>query len=167
MDCIFVLSNDYSTIKFNNMSTNKVQLHRVIAAPPEKVFRAFTEPDAMASWLPPYGFVAKVHSMDVKEGGTYKMSFINFTTGNAHSFGGEYLEIKPNELIKYTDRFDDPNLPGEMITTIQLKAVLCGTELIATQEGIPSAIPTEMCYLGWQDSLEKLKKLVEPNIPDA
>jgi uncharacterized protein YndB with AHSA1/START domain len=167
MDCIFVLSNDYSTIRFNNMSTNKVQLHRVIAAPPEKVFRAFTEPDAMASWLPPYGFVAKVHSMDVKEGGTYKMSFINFTTGNAHSFGGEYLEIKPNELIKYTDRFDDPNLPGEMITTIQLKAVLCGTELIATQEGIPSAIPTEMCYLGWQDSLEKLKKLVEPNIPDA
>jgi uncharacterized protein YndB with AHSA1/START domain len=149
------------------MSTNKVQLHRVLAAPPEKVFRAFTNPDAMASWLPPYGFIAKVHSMDLKEGGNYKMSFINFTTGNAHSFGGEYLEIKPNELIKYTDRFDDPNLPGEMITTIQFKAVLCGTELIATQEGIPFAIPTEMCYLGWQESLDKLKRLVEPNIPDA
>jgi uncharacterized protein YndB with AHSA1/START domain len=149
------------------MSTNKVQLHRVLAAPPEKVFRAFTEPDAMASWLPPYGFIAKVHNMDMKVGGTYKMSFINFTTGNSQSFGGEYLEIKPNELIKYTDRFDDPNLPGEMITTIQLKAVSCGTELIATQEGIPSVIPEEMCYLGWQDSLEKLKKLVEPTIPDA
>lgn len=149
------------------MSINKVQLHRVIAAPPQKVFRAFTEPDAMASWLPPYGFVAKVHSMDVKEGGSYKMSFINFTTGNGHSFGGTYLEIKTNELIKYTDKFDDPNLPGEMITTIQLKAVSCGTELIAIQEGIPSVIPTEMCYLGWQDSLDKLKKLVEPNIPDA
>ena len=149
------------------MSINKVQLHRVIAAPPQKVFRAFTEPDAMASWLPPYGFVAKVHSMDVKEGGSYKMSFINFTTGNGHSFGGTYLEIKPNELIKYTDKFDDPNLPGEMITTIQLKAVSCGTELITIQEGIPSVIPTEMCYLGWQDSLDKLKKLVEPNIPDA
>jgi uncharacterized protein YndB with AHSA1/START domain len=149
------------------MPTNKVQLYRVIAAPPEKIFRAFTEPEAMASWLPPYGFVAKVHRMDVKKGGTYRMSFINFTTGNAHSFGGEYLEIKPNELIKYTDRFDDPNLPGEMITTIQLKKVSCGTELIATQEGIPAIIPTEMCYLGWQDSLEKLKKLVEPDIPDA
>lgn len=149
------------------MSNNKVQLHRVIAAPVEKVFRAFTEPDALASWLPPYGFIAKVHNMDVKEGGTYKMSFINFTTGNGHSFGGEYLEIKPNELIKYTDRFDNPNLPGEMITTIQLKTVLCGTELTATQEGIPAAIPTEMCYLGWQESLDKLKRLVEPNIPDA
>jgi uncharacterized protein YndB with AHSA1/START domain len=149
------------------MPTNKVQLYRVIAAPPEKIFRAFTEPEAMASWLPPYGFVAKVHRMDVKKGGTYRMSFINFTTGNAHSFGGEYLEIKPNELIKYTDRFDDPNLPGEMITTIPLKKVSCGTELIATQEGIPAIIPTEMCYLGWQDSLEKLKKLVEPDIPDA
>jgi uncharacterized protein YndB with AHSA1/START domain len=149
------------------MSTNKVQLHRVFTAAPEKVFRAFTEPDAMASWLPPYGFIAKIHSMDVKEGGSYKMSFINFTTGNGQSFGGEYLEIKPNELIKYTDRFDDPNLPGEMITTIQLKAVSCGTELIATQEGIPAVIPVEMCYLGWQESLEKLKKLVEPNIPDA
>lgn len=148
------------------MSTNKVQLHRVLAAPPENVFRAFTEPDAMASWLPPYGFIAKVHSMEVKKGGSYKMSFINFTTGNAHSFGGEYLEIITNELIRYTDRFDDPNLPGEMITTIKLKTVSCGTELLATQEGIPSAIPEEMCYLGWQESLDKLKRLVEPNIPD-
>lgn len=149
------------------MSTNKVNLHRVFTASPEKVFRAFTEPDALASWLPPYGFTAKVHSMDVKEGGSYKMSFTNFTTGNAHTFGGDYLEIKPNELIKYTDRFDNPELPGEMITTIQLKAVSCGTELIATQEGIPAGIPAEMCYLGWQDSLDKLKRLVEPNIPDA
>ena len=149
------------------MSTNKVNLHRVFTASPEKVFRAFTEPDALASWLPPYGFTAKVHSMDVKEGGSYKMSFTNFTTGNAHTFGGDYLEIKPNQLIKYTDRFDNPELPGEMITTIQLKAVSCGTELIATQEGIPAGIPAEMCYLGWQDSLDKLKRLVEPNIPDA
>ena len=149
------------------MSTNNVKLHRVFAAPPEKVFRAFTDADAYASWLPPYGFVAKVHERNVKEGGVYKMSFINFSTGNGHSFGGEFLEIKPNELIKYSDRFDDPNLPGEMITTIKLRAVSCGTELIATQEGIPSAIPEEMCYLGWQESLEKLKKLVEPNIPDA
>jgi uncharacterized protein YndB with AHSA1/START domain len=149
------------------MSTNNVKLHRVLTAPPEKVFRAFTDADAYASWLPPYGFVAKVHEMNVKEGGVYKMSFINFSTGNGHSFGGEFLEIKPNELIKYSDRFDDPNLPGEMITTIKLRAVSCGTELTATQEGIPSAIPVEMCYLGWQESLEKLKKLVEPNIPDA
>jgi uncharacterized protein YndB with AHSA1/START domain len=149
------------------MSTNKVQLHRVFAAPPEKVFKAFTDADAMASWLPPYGFIAKVHAMDVRVGGTYKMSFTNFTTGNGHSFGGEYLEVVPNELIKYTDKFDDPNLPGEMVTTVTLKAVSCGTELFVTQVGIPAAIPAEMCYLGWQESLEKLKKLVEPNIPDA
>lgn len=149
------------------MSTNKVQLHRVLAAPPEKVFKAFTDADAMASWLPPYGFVAKVHALNAKVGGSYKMSFINFTTGNGHSFGGEYLELVPNELIKYTDRFDDPNLPGEMITTVTLKKVTCGTELVIAQEGLPSVIPIEMCYLGWQESLEKLKKLVEPNIPDA
>ncbi|SFQ54324.1 SRPBCC family protein [Parafilimonas terrae] len=149
------------------MSTYNVRLHRILAAPPEKVFRAFTDADAFASWLPPYGFVAKVHEMNVKTGGVYKMSFINFSTGNGHSFGGEYIEIIPNELLKYTDKFDDPNLPGEMITTIKLRAVLCGTELIATQEGIPSAIPAEMCYLGWQESLDKLKRLVEPNIPDA
>jgi uncharacterized protein YndB with AHSA1/START domain len=149
------------------MKNNKVTLHRVFTASPEKVYKAFTDADAMASWLPPYGFVCKVHSMDAQVGGKYKMSFINFGTGSSHSFGGEYLEIKPNEFLKYTDEFDDPNLPGQMITTIELKSVLCGTELIATQEGIPDAIPTEMCYLGWQESLEKLKKLVEPNIPDA
>ena len=149
------------------MANNTVNLHRVFTAPVEKVFKAFVNADAMASWLPPYGFVCKVHSMDAKVGGSYKMTFTNFTTGNSHSFGGEYLEILPNELLKYTDKFDDPNLPGQMITTIQLKPVLCGTELIATQEGIPDLIPTEMCYLGWQESLDKLKRLVEPNIPDA
>jgi uncharacterized protein YndB with AHSA1/START domain len=148
------------------MTNNKVTLHRVFTANPEKVFKAFTDADAMASWLPPYGFVCKVHSMDVQIGGKYKMSFTNFGTGSSHSFGGEYLEIKPNELLKYTDEFDDPNLPGQMITTIALRKVICGTEIIATQEGIPDAIPAEMCYLGWQESLEKLKKLVEPNIPD-
>lgn len=146
---------------------NIVKLHRVFSAPVEKVFKAFTNSDAMASWIPPYGFVCKVHSMDFKIGGTYKMTFTNFTTGSEHSFGGEYLEIIPNEKLKYTDQFDNPNLPGQMITTIELKKVLCGTELFATQEGIPDAIPTEMCYLGWQESLDKLKRLVEPNIPDA
>jgi uncharacterized protein YndB with AHSA1/START domain len=149
------------------MANNIVKLHRVFAAPVEKVFKAFTDADAMASWLPPYGFVCKVHSMDLKIGGKYKMTFTNFTTGNGHSFGGEYLEIIPNELLKYTDQFDDPNLPGQMITTIVLKRVICGTELFATQEGISDTIPTEMCYLGWQESLDKLKHLVEPNIPDA
>ncbi len=149
------------------MTTNKVTLHRVLAASPEKVFRAFSEPDAQASWLPPYGFVCKVHHFDFKLNGTFKMSFINFTTGNGHSFGGEYLEIKPNELLRYTDKFDDPNLPGEMTVTVKFRKVLCGTELDIVQEGIPDAIPTEMCYLGWQESLEKLKKLVEPVIPDA
>jgi uncharacterized protein YndB with AHSA1/START domain len=148
------------------MTNNHVKLHRVFAAPLEKVFKAFADPDAMASWLPPYGFVCKVHNMDFKIGGTYKMTFTNFTTGNGHSFGGEYLEIIPNELLKYSDQFDDPNLPGQMITTIEFKKVLCGAELFATQEGIPDAIPTEMCYLGWQESLDKLKRLVEPNIPD-
>jgi uncharacterized protein YndB with AHSA1/START domain len=147
--------------------TNLVKLHRVFTAPVEKVFKAFTDADAMASWLPPYGFVCKVHSMDFKIGGTYKMTFTNFATGGGQSFGGEYLEIVPNEKLRYTDKFDDPNLPGEMITTIELKRVSCGTELFATQEGIPDIIPTEMCYLGWQESLEKLKRLVEPNIPDA
>lgn len=149
------------------MSNNKVTLHRVFTSPVEKVFKAFTDADAIASGLPPYGFVCKVHHMDVQIGGKYKMSFTNFGTGSSHSFGGEYLEITPNKFLKYTDEFDDPNLPGQIITTIELKSVLCGTELIATQEGIPEAIPTEMCYLGWQESLEKLKKLVEPNIPDA
>jgi uncharacterized protein YndB with AHSA1/START domain len=149
------------------MTNNKVTLHRVFTAPVEKVYKAFIDADAMASWLPPYGFVCKVHNMDIQIGGKYNMSFTNFGTGSSHSFGGEYLEIVPNELLKYTDVFDDPNLPGQMITTIIFRQVLCGTEITATQEGIPLAIPTEMCYLGWQESLEKLKKLVEPNIPDA
>jgi uncharacterized protein YndB with AHSA1/START domain len=149
------------------MATNTVKLHRVFAAPVEKVFKAFTDPDAMAFWLPPYGFLCKVHSMDVKIGGAYQMSFTNFSTGNGHSFSGEYLEIIPNERLKYSDQFDDPHLPGQMITTIEFRRVLCGTELFATQEGIPDAIPAEMCYLGWQESFEKLKHLVEPNIPDA
>lgn len=149
------------------MPTSTVTLHRVFAAPIEKVFKAFANADAMASWLPPYGFTCKVHSMDFKVGGTYKMSFTNFTTGSSHSFGGEYLEIKPNEFLKYTDQFDDPNLPGQMITTITFKKVLCGTEITATQSGIPEVIPVEMCYLGWQESMDKLKRLVEPNIPDA
>jgi uncharacterized protein YndB with AHSA1/START domain len=149
------------------MENNKVTLHRVLTTSPEKVFKAFSNEDAFAAWLPPYGFTAKVHHLDFNVGGTYRMSFTNFTTGNGHSFGGEFLEIKPNELIKYTDRFDDPNLPGEMTTTVRLKKVSCGTELNIVQEGIPVAIPVEMCYLGWQDSLEKLKKLVEPEIPDA
>lgn len=149
------------------MATNSVKLHRVFAAPVEKVYKAFTDADAMAFWLPPYGFVCKVHSMDFKVGGSYKMSFVNFSTGNGHSFGGEYLEIIPNEILKYSDQFDDPNMPGQMITTIQLKPVVCGTELIATQDGIPEQIPVELCYLGWQESMEKLKRLVETNIPDA
>ena len=148
------------------MSNNSVTLHRVFTAPPEKVYRAFTDPTAIASWLPPYGFLCVVHSMDVKVGGGYKMSFTNFTTGNSHSFGGKYVEIKPNELLKYTDVFDDPNLPGEMLTTITFKKVSVGTEITATQLNIPSVIPADACYLGWQESLDKLKRLVEPNIPD-
>lgn len=149
------------------MSNNSVKLHRVLKAAPEKVFRAFTEPNALSFWLPPYGFLCVVHQIDVREGGSYKMSFINFSTGNGHSFGGDFLEIKPNEFIKHTDKFDDPNLPGEMITSIWLRKVSCGAELEILQEGIPSVIPPEMCYLGWQESLEKLAKLVEPEIPDA
>jgi uncharacterized protein YndB with AHSA1/START domain len=149
------------------MSTNSVSLHRVLKASPEKVYRAFTDANAMASWLPPYGFLCVVHSMEAKVGGTYKMSFTNFTTGNNHSFGGKYLELKPNEFLQYTDVFDDPNLPGEMITSVWLTKVIGGTELKVTQEGIPSVIPTEMCYLGWQESLEKLKNLVEPEINEG
>jgi len=148
------------------MANNSVTLHRVIKTTPEKVYRAFTDPTAMASWLPPYGFVCKVHSMEAKVGGTYKMSFTNFSTGSSHSFGGKYLELKPNEFLKYTDKFDDPNLPGEMITSVWIKNVLGVTDLKVTQEGIPEAIPAEMCYLGWQESLDKLIKLVEPQIPD-
>ncbi|HLK29936.1 MAG TPA: SRPBCC family protein [Puia sp.] len=149
------------------MSNNTVTLHRVIKASPEKVFRAFTEASALACWLPPYGFLCTVHSIDPRVGGTYKMSFTNFSTGNGHSFGGKFLEIKQNEFIKHTDKFDDPNLPGEMITSVTIKKVICGTELEVVQEGIPAMIPVEMCYLGWQESLEKLIKLVEPEIPDA
>ncbi len=147
--------------------TNSVTLHKVLKATPEKVYRAFTEPDAIASWLPPYGFVCSVQHMDVKVGGMYKMTFTNFTTGSKQSFGGKYITLKQGELIQYSDKFDDPNPPGEMKTTISLKKVMVGTDITIVQEGIPAAIPAEMCYLGWQDSLEKLTKLVEPEIPDA
>ena len=148
------------------MSTNSVTLHRVLRAPPERVYKAFLDPDAMAKWLPPNGFTGKVHSMDARVGGTYKMSFTNFGTGKSDSFGGEYLELVPNERIRHTDRFDDPNLPGEMQTTITLKKVSCGTELNVVQEGVPEVIPAEGCYVGWQESLILLAKLVEPEIPD-
>ena len=154
------------TKKTEPASTSTIRLHRVLRAPPDRVYRAFLDPDAMAKWLPPNGFTCKVHHMDAKVGGTYKMSFTNFTTGKSHSFGGTYLELKPNECIRYTDKFDDPSLPGEMVTTITLKKVSCGTEVTIVQEGIPSAIPAEMCYLGWQESLNQLAKLVEPEIPD-
>ena len=145
---------------------NTVKLHRVIAASPEKIYRAFTDADAMAQWLPPYGFTAKVISMDARVGGSFRMSFTNFTSGNSHSFGGDYVEMIPNERLVYTDKFDDPNLPGEMRVTVGLKAVICGTEMTVVQEGIPDMIPVEMCYLGWQESLEKLGKLVTPEIND-
>ncbi len=146
--------------------SNSVQLHRVLRAAPEKVYRAFLDPDAMAKWLPPNGFTGKVHQIEAKVGGTYRMSFTNFTTGHSHAFGGTYLELVPNERIRYTDKFEDPNLPGEMHTTISLRAVSCGTELNVRQDGLPAVIPTEMCYLGWQESLTQLAKLVEPEIPD-
>ena len=149
------------------MTNNSVSLHRVIKASPEKVFRAFADPVAHSTWLPPYGFICTIQQMDFKVGGKFKMTFINFSTGNGHSFGGEYLEIKANEYIKYSDKFDDPNLPGEMTTSIWLNKVSVGTELKVVQEGIPDVIPAEMCYLGWQETLEKLIKLVEPDIPDA
>ena len=147
-------------------NTNTVRLHRVLRAKPERVYRAFLDADAMAKWLPPNGFTGKVHQLDAKVGGTYKMSFTNFSTGKSHSFGGKYLELKPNEFLRYTDMFDDANLPGEMITSVWIKKVSVGTDLKITQEGIPEMIPTEMCYLGWQESIEKLTKLVEPEIPD-
>jgi uncharacterized protein YndB with AHSA1/START domain len=149
------------------MSTNTVRLHRVLKAPTERIYRAFLDPGAMAKWLPPHGFTGKVHHLDAKVGGTYSMSFTNFSTGHSHSFGGEYLELVPNERIRHTDRFDDPNLPGEMVTTVSLKQVSVGTELNVVQEGIPEAIPTEACYLGWQESLTLLGQLVEAEIPDA
>ena len=148
------------------MATNTIRLHRVLRATPERIYRAFLDPDAMAKWLPPDGFTGKVHEMDAKVGGRHKMSFTNFTTGKSHSFGGTYVELKPNELIRYTDKFDDPNLPGEMQVTVRLKKVLCGTELSVVQEGVPNVIPAEMCYLGWQESLILLAKLVEAEIPD-
>jgi uncharacterized protein YndB with AHSA1/START domain len=148
------------------MATNSIQLHRVLKAPPEKVYRAFLTPEAMAKWLPPHGFTCTVHHLEAKVGGTHKMSFTNFTTGHSHSFGGTYLELKLNELLRYTDKFDDPNLPGEMQVTVKLKKVSCGTELNITQEGIPAVIPTEACYLGWQESLLLLAQLVEPEIPN-
>ena len=148
------------------MATGTVRLHRVLRAAPERVYRAFLEPDAMAKWLPPYGFTCQVHQMDAKVGGTYRMSFRNFGSGNSHSFGGEYLELVPFEKIRYTDQFDDPNLPGTMQTIVSLTQVSCGTEVSIVQEGIPEVIPAEMCYLGWQESLMQLAKLVEPQIPD-
>ena len=148
------------------MPTNAVRLHRVLRATPEKVYRAFLNADALARWLPPNGFTAKVHHLDAKVGGTFKMSFTNFTTGNGHSFGGTYLELVPHQRLCYTDKFDDPNLPGEMRVTVILKKVSCGTELNIAQEGVPDVIPLELCYLGWQDSLTHLASLVEPEIPD-
>ena len=145
---------------------NTVRLHRVLATKPEKVFRAFLDADAMAKWLPPYGFTCKVHHMEAKIGGTFKMTFTNFGTGNGHSFGGEYRELVPNQRLRYSDKFDDPNMPGEMETTVSLAPVSCGTEVTIVQQGIPEAIPVEMCYLGWQESLAQLMTLVEPKIPD-
>jgi uncharacterized protein YndB with AHSA1/START domain len=147
------------------MSTNTIRLHRVLRATPERVYRAFLDPDAMSKWLPPNGFTGKVHHLEAKVGGTYKMSFTNFTTGHSHSFGGAFLELVPHERIRHTDRFDDPNLPGEMRTTISLKQVSCGTELTIVQDGIPEVIPPEACYLGWQESLALLAQLVEAEVP--
>ena len=146
------------------MATGTVRLHRVLKTKPEKVYRAFLDAAALAKWLPPYGFVCKVHHMDAKVGGAFRMSFENFTTGQGHSFGGEYRKLIPGELIEYTDKFDDPNLPGEMLVTITLKPVICGTEMNVEQSGIPEVIPVEMCYLGWQESLAQLATLVEPEI---
>ena len=143
-----------------------IRLHRVLKTTPQKLYKAFIDPDAMAKWLPPNGFTGKVHQMDAKVGGQYRMSFTNFSSGKSHSFGGKYLELVPGERLVYTDKFDDPNLPGEMRTTIAMKKVSCGTELNITQEGIPDMIPAEMCYLGWQESLALLAKLVEAEIPD-
>ena len=148
------------------MPTHTIRLHRVLRATPEKIYRAFLDADAMVKWLPPHGFTGKVHHLDAKVGGTYRMSFTNFTTGHGHSFGGTYLELVPQERIRHTDKFEDPNLPGEMQTTISLKPVSCGTEVNIVQEGLPEVIPTESCYVGWQESLALLAQLVEPEIPD-
>lgn len=150
----------------NPAEGHTIRLHRVLRAPPERVYRAFLDADAQAKWLPPHGFTAKVHHMDAKVGGTFRMSFTNFTTGKSHAFGGEYLELTPHERIRYTDRFDDPNLPGEINVTVTLKQTSVGTEINVVQEGIPTVIPAEACYLGWQDSLTQLAHLVEPEIPE-
>jgi uncharacterized protein YndB with AHSA1/START domain len=147
-------------------ATNTIKLHRVLRAKPERVYRAFLDADAMVKWLPPHGFTAKIHHMDAKVGGSFRMSFTNFTTGKAHSFGGEYRELVPHERLVYTDKFDDPNLPGEIVVTVRLKPVLCGTEVHIEQAGVPAVIPAEMCYLGWQESRLLLAQLVEPEIPD-
>lgn len=144
-----------------------VRFHRVLRSKPDRVYRAFLDPDALVKWLPPHGFTAKVHQADAKVGGVYRMSFTNFSTGQSHAFGGKYLEMVPDQRLRYTDVFDDPNLPGEMITTIDIKPVSCGVEINIVQEGIPDLIPTDACYLGWQDSLELLAKLVEPEIPNG
>jgi uncharacterized protein YndB with AHSA1/START domain len=152
------------SLREKHLVPSTVRLHRILATKPDKVYRAFVEPDAMAKWLPPNGFTCTVHHLDAKVGGTFKMSFRNFTTGHSHSFGGKYLELVPGERVRYTDTFDDPNLPGEMQVTVSLKPVSCGTELNIVQEGIPDAIPAEMCYLGWQESLRNLARLVEPDI---
>ena len=148
------------------MATNTVRLHRVLRTDPERIYRAFLDADAMAKWLPPYGYTCKVHHMEAKVGGTFRMTFTNFGTGNGHSFGGEYRELVPNQRVRYSDKFDDPNMPGEMETTVSLAPVSCGTEVTIVQQGIPEAIPVEMCYLGWQESLAQLMTLVEPKIPD-
>ena len=148
------------------MTTNTVRFHRVLRATPDRIYRAFLNADAMAKWLPPYGFTCKVHHMEASVGGSFRMSFTNFSTGHGHSFGGQYHELVPNERIRYTDKFDDPNLPGEMTVTVVLSPVSCGTDVQITQEGIPTVIPVEMCYLGWQESLLQLATLVEPVIPD-
>lgn len=149
------------------MPAQTIRLHRVLRTTPEKVYRAFTDPDALCRWLPPFGFLGKMHSFDAKVGGGFRMSFTNFGTGHSHSFGGTYLELVPHERLCYTDRFDDPNLPGEITVTVNLRAVLCGTEIDIEQAGIPEVIPSEMCYLGWQDSLAQLAHLVEPEIPNG
>jgi uncharacterized protein YndB with AHSA1/START domain len=158
-----VVTNPRSS-KTKTMSTNTIRLHRVLRSSPEKIYRAFLEADALAKWIPPYGFICKVHHLDAKVGGTFKMSFTNFGAGQNHSFGGEYLELVPHERLRYTDKFDDPNMPGLLTVTVTLKKVMCGTELNIEQAGVPAVIPVEMCYLGWQESLEQLAKLVEPEI---
>jgi uncharacterized protein YndB with AHSA1/START domain len=149
------------------MPESTIRLHRVLRAPAERVYRAFLEPDAMVKWLPPHGFTARVHHMDARVGGAYRMSFTNFGTGTTHAFGGTYVELTPHERLRYTDRFDDPSLPGEMAVTVTLRPVSCGTELTITQEGVPAVIPPEACYVGWQESLATLAQLVEPTIPDG